>query len=97
MPKYKTIIFVNGCFWHGHEGCKYFVVPKTNSDFWINKIHRTIERDKQQINKLTENGWNVIVVWECQLKAGMIDQTMLELINRIKSYKKTANTAHPLI
>ena len=53
--------------------------------------------DKQQINKLTENGWNVIVVWECQLKAGMIDQTMLELINRIKSYKKTANTAHPLI
>lgn len=97
LPKYKTIIFVNGCFWHGHEGCKYFVVPKTNSDFWINKIHRTIERDKQQINKLTENGWNVIVVWECQLKAGMIDQTMLELINRIKSYKKTANTAHPLI
>lgn len=86
LPKYKTIIFVNGCFWHGHKNCRYFVVPKTNTDFWVNKIKRNIERDQEQAEYLEETGWSVIVVWECQLKADVIDSTLLELEIRIKEH-----------
>ena len=68
LPKYKTVIFVNGCFWHGHEGCKYFVWPKSNADFWKAKILQNIERDKRDFERLENAGWKVIVVWECQLK-----------------------------
>ncbi len=74
LPKYRTIIFVNGCFWHGHGGCKYFVVPKTNTKFWINKINHNIERDQKQINQLKMEGWNVIAVWECQLRNKTISE-----------------------
>lgn len=68
LPKYKTIVFVNGCFWHGHQGCRYFVMPKSNMEYWSAKITRNIERDKLVITRLTELGWNVITVWECELK-----------------------------
>ncbi len=68
LPKYKTVIFVNGCFWHGHEGCKYFVWPKNNAEFWKEKILQNIERDKRDFERLENAGWKVIVVWECQLK-----------------------------
>ena len=68
LPKYKTVIFVNGCFWHGHEGCKYFVWPKNNAEFWKAKILHNIERDKRDFERLENAGWKVIVVWECQLK-----------------------------
>ena len=68
LPKYKTVIFVNGCFWHGHEGCKYFVWPKSNEEFWKNKIKTNIERDNKKIEQLEELGWKVIIVWECELK-----------------------------
>ena len=68
LPKYKTAIFVNGCFWHGHEGCKYFVWPKNNAEFWKEKILQNIERDKRDFERLENAGWKVIVVWECQLK-----------------------------
>ena len=68
LPKYKTVIFVNGCFWHLHEGCKYFVWPKDNADYWKNKIQRNVERDKRNYEILIAAGWKVIVVWECQLK-----------------------------
>ena len=68
LPKYKTVIFVNGCFWHGHEGCKYFVWPKNNAEFWKAKILQNIERDKRDFERLQNAGWKVIVVWECQLK-----------------------------
>ena len=68
LPKYKTVIFVNGCFWHGHEGCKYFVWPKNNAEFWKAKILQNIERDKRDFERLENAGWKVIVVWECQLK-----------------------------
>ena len=67
LPKYKTVIFVNGCFWHGHENCKYFVLPKTRTEFWINKINTNISNDKKNINELTKNGWKILVFWECQL------------------------------
>ncbi len=65
LPKYKTVIFVNGCFWHAHEGCKYFVWPKSNVDFWERKINGNIQRDLRNNQLLSEQGWNVIVIWEC--------------------------------
>lgn len=68
LPKYKTAIFVNGCFWHGHEGCKYFRLPKSNIEFWTEKIERNIERDKESMQALLHLGWKVIRVWECELR-----------------------------
>jgi DNA mismatch endonuclease (patch repair protein) len=68
LPKYRTVIFVNGCFWHGHEECKYFVVPKTRTEWWLKKIKETKERDQNNYKILSEINWNVIVVWECELK-----------------------------
>lgn len=82
LRKYRTVIFVNGCFWHGHEGCKYFVLPKTNVAFWQTKIERNKLRDMEERQKLTDMGWHCIVVWECQLKPKVRQQTLeaLELI-----------------
>lgn len=80
LPKYKTVIFVNGCFWHGHTGCRYFVVPKTNTDFWLNKINTNIERDNKKISQLKELGWHVITVWECELKKLNFEETINHLI-----------------
>lgn len=68
LPKYKTAIFVNGCFWHGHEGCKYFRLPKSNVEFWKEKIGRNIERDRESVQALLDLGWKVIRVWECELR-----------------------------
>ena len=68
IPKYKTVVFVNGCFWHGHEGCKYFVVPKTRTEWWLDKIRKTKERDEKNYKKLAENNWKIIIIWECELK-----------------------------
>ena len=68
LRKYRTVIFVNGCFWHGHEGCRYFVLPKTRTDFWQAKIERNRERDLAERLQLRRMGWHVIQVWECQLK-----------------------------
>lgn len=67
LPKYKTAIFVNGCFWHGHDGCKRFVLPKSNREYWEIKIRRNQQRDKEIIFKLQQAGWGVIIVWECEL------------------------------
>lgn len=82
LPKYKTMIFVNGCFWHGHQDCKYFVWPRTNKAFWRNKIQRNRELDKININENEKLGWNVIVIWECQLKSGK-GEILNQLENRI--------------
>ncbi len=68
LAKYKTAIFVNGCFWHGHEGCKFFVMPKTRVRWWEEKIRITITKDKESIRELKLLGWYSIVVWECELK-----------------------------
>ena len=84
LPKYKAVIFVNGCFWHGHEGCKYFVLPKSNITFWQNKISRNIERDKNAYQSLESDGWKVITIWECQLKKGQFEKTMSDLELTIK-------------
>lgn len=68
LPKYKTAIFVNGCFWHGHEGCKYFRLPKSNVEFWREKIVRNIERDRESMQALLDLRWKVIRIWECELR-----------------------------
>jgi DNA mismatch endonuclease, patch repair protein len=68
LPKYKTAIFVNGCFWHAHEGCKYYREPKSNTNYWVEKIKRNKSRDIMNQRTLRETGWKVIVVWECELK-----------------------------
>ncbi len=80
LPKYKTVIFVNGCFWHGHESCSGFVLPKSNTEWWKNKINRTKERDAKSKELLKEAGWNVIVIWDCQLKKDKRDETLSKLI-----------------
>ena len=76
LPKYRTVIFVHGCFWHGHERCKYFVVPKTKTEWWLNKIDRNKQLDKEHIKKLRSDKWNVINLFECKLKKGNIDSTL---------------------
>jgi len=83
LPKYKTVIFINGCFWHGHSGCRYFVVPKSNTEFWLSKINRNTERDEEKISQLKEMGWNVVVIWECELKPKCRVETLDNLINQI--------------
>lgn len=67
LPKYKTMIFINGCFWHGHEGCINSELPKTNIDFWKDKIEKNKINDENSISKIEEMGYNVIVIWQCQL------------------------------
>jgi DNA mismatch endonuclease (patch repair protein) len=84
LPKYKTVIFVNGCFWHGHEGCKYFVVPKTRSEWWLAKINRNIELDKLNREKLQQLGWRIITIFECNLKTKAIYETLSGLEKKIK-------------
>ena len=85
LPKYKTVIFVNGCFWHGHEGCRYFVWPKNNAEFWKEKITRNIRRDKNNHQLLVEQGWRVIDIWECELKKDMADNTLERLVQMLRS------------
>ena len=68
LPKYHTVIFINGCFWHQHPGCRYAVLPKTRQDYWIPKLQKNVERDRINREKLESVGWRVIVIWECELK-----------------------------
>lgn len=84
LPKYKTAIFVNGCFWHGHEGCKYFRLPKSNVEFWKEKIERNIERDRESRQALLDLGWKVIRVWECELRnKANREETLNKIYNSI--------------
>lgn len=83
LPKYKTVIFVNGCFWHKHD-CPRFVWPASNTDYWIPKIQRNVERDQKTYAELKALGWNVIVVWECELKKKVLSETIDHLIKTLK-------------
>lgn len=76
LSKYKTIVFVNGCFWHGHKGCRYFVMPKSNTEYWNKKIDNNVKRDELVYQQLSELGWNVIKVWECELKKDRREKTL---------------------
>lgn len=84
LQKYKTVIFVNGCFWHGHANCKYFVWPQNNAEFWRKKIESNVLRDQKKTELLRCNGWHVIVVWECQLKTKNRQETLKILAKEIK-------------
>ena len=79
LRKYHTCIFVNGCFWHGHEGCKYYRVPKTNTEFWERKISRNRERDREEQKQLARMGWHCITIWECELKGERREKTLESL------------------
>jgi DNA mismatch endonuclease (patch repair protein) len=81
LPKYHTVIFIHGCFWHGHRDCKFYTVPKTNTEFWSAKVARNQERDQEVWRQLEAKGWAVIIVWECQLKKATLDET----IGRVES------------
>lgn len=84
LSKYRTVIFVNGCFWHGHEGCKYFVMAKSNTAFWEEKINYNKNRDSENITALIQLGWKVIVVWECELRHGDKEKRLQQLVAEIK-------------
>ena len=85
LPRYKTVIFVNGCFWHGHEVCKYFVIPKTRKEWWLDKIKATKQRDEKNKTVLTELGWTVYIIWTCEINkdgSGAINKIIDEIRNK---------------
>lgn len=79
LPKYKTVIFINGCFWHRHEGCRYATTPKTRTEFWMNKFEKNVENDRKHKEELETMGWRVITLWECELKKNSFEDTMNRL------------------
>ncbi len=83
LKKYNTAIFINGCFWHGHSGCKKYTIPKTNTDFWLQKIRSNQIRDKETTLALQSEGWKVVVVWECELGKDSFDSTLKRIITSI--------------
>ena len=87
LPKYHTVIFVNGCFWHHHEGCKYASIPKTRTDFWIKKLKNNIENDKAHNEELKRMGWNVITIWKCELKNDF-QSTMENVVRQLEIQQK---------
>ena len=93
LPKYRTVVFVHGCFWHGHKDCKNYTVPKTNTEFWLAKVERNQERDQEVWRKLEAKRWNVIIVWECQLKKAKLDETIdriaAEIVRNGDMYRAT--------
>lgn len=84
LPKYKTVILIHGCFWHGHENCKYATLPKTREEFWLEKIEGNKKRDKENIEKLKNKDWNVLVVYGCELKKNNKDQTLQNILRNIQ-------------
>ncbi|HBM16112.1 MAG TPA: very short patch repair endonuclease [Lentisphaeria bacterium] len=90
LPKYKTVIFVHGCFWHGHESCSKGTRPTSNVEFWKTKIQRNIDRDSKVKNELNALGWHVITIWECEIKnKGSFSAMMNKLISLLKSLNRT--------
>ena len=83
LNKYKTIIFIHGCFWHGHKNCKYFTIPKTRTQWWTNKINTNKANDAKAVKVLKKDGWKVIAIWECKLKPAKIDKTLAALLNKL--------------
>ena len=93
LKKYKTVVFIDGCFWHGHEGCKYYRLPKSNVDFWKHKIYMNMARDYAANVDLELAGWRVIRVWECEIKTKTKrDETLERLYNKIVGTEPETNT-----
>ncbi len=84
LPKYKTVVFVHGCFWHGHEDCKYSKLPTTRREFWEKKIGDNILRDNRNQRELKKSGWKILIVWQCEIRnKGEREKRLLELIKEI--------------
>ena len=83
LPKYKTVIFVQGCFWHRHQECKDGHIPDSNQAFWLKKINENISRDENNFNLLRAQGWNVIVIWGCELKSKVKDWALGRLVTQL--------------
>ena len=84
LPMYRTVIFVHGCFWHGHKDCPRYVIPKTNTEFWVNKVARNQERDEEKWRQLEAKDWSVIIVWECELEKKTLDSTISRVKNELE-------------
>jgi DNA mismatch endonuclease (patch repair protein) len=91
LPRYRTVIFVHGCFWHGHAGCRYFVVPKTRTEWWLEKIGRNIQLDKKYKHALENDNWQVIILWECELRPAMLNETLNKLSLSLNKQRKNSN------
>lgn len=85
FKKYKTTIFVNGCLWHGHDNCRYNIIPKTRTEFWTDKICGNKKRDAKNYELLLNSGWKVITVWECELKKDKIEETVDFIISQLQN------------
>lgn len=83
LPKYRTVIFVHGCFWHGHAHCKYYMVPKTRTDWWLQKINNNIANNDKVVAALKKDGWKIIIIWGCELKVAQIDKTFNDLLEKL--------------
>ena len=84
FPKYRTVVFVHGCFWHGHKGCKKYTIPKSNTDFWVKKVERNQQRDQDVWRQLEAKGWSVVIVWECELEKKRFDDTVFRVEKEIR-------------
>jgi DNA mismatch endonuclease (patch repair protein) len=83
LPKYKTVIFIHGCFWHAHKNCKYFNLPKTRKDWWENKLNTNVLNDAKAIKALKKDGWKIITVWQCKLKKDKVEKTLEALLKKL--------------
>lgn len=88
LPKYKTVIFINGCFWHQHTGCKISHMPKSNTAYWFNKLNKNLERDEAKLKCLEEMGWDVIIIWECELSSNP-EERLIRLLGEIRGVDYT--------
>ena len=95
LRRYRTCIFINGCFWHGHEGCPYYKVPKTNTTFWQNKVTRNKARDLKVQHELAAMGWHSITIWECELRPHQRQQTLQSLAYTLNKIFLQDHTIHP--
>lgn len=97
LPKYKAVIFVNGCFWHRHEGCKYFRLPQSNVEFWKDKIERNVLRNMRNEDELKALGWHVFRIWECEIKTNVkrrdkLEQLYYSIINLLSNFPSISQT-----
>jgi len=92
LPKYKTMVFVQGCFWHGHKDCAISRLPQSNQEYWLPKLNRNIEKDKENIARHKSDGWKVIIVWECELRPNKIDNTLSVLLTSIRELPFKTNS-----
>jgi len=83
LPRYRTVIFIHGCFWHGHKNCRYFVVPKTRTEWWLNKINTNKANDARAVKALKKEGWKIITIWECRLKPSRLESTLAALLKKL--------------